>query len=89
MEREVVELSGLGLLNCLPGFIETLEGQLHVGEIYVWSKIVGGKVEAFAICLHSLFVLSLFGVHVAEIEVCPVVAGIAGNPLLIGVRGFV
>ena len=49
MEREVVELSGLGLLNCLPGFVEPLQGELHVDEVRIWADIIPEKAEAFAI----------------------------------------
>ena len=79
----IIQLSRMRLLAYLSSFIEALQGEQAVNKVSVWDHIIGGKPEALAIRLRGFLILPAQSVHVAQIDMCSVVSGVARNLLLI------
>ncbi len=89
VEYEIIQFSRLRLVNDLPRFVETLQGKGVVGEIGVQSCLIRCKAHGLPRDLRSFFILPLFAVHDAQIDIRSGCPRVALNLLLIRLGRFI
>ena len=84
MEYVTIQFSSLRLLDYLPCFVESLQGEQIVAEIFVRGGIIRVKADVFAIRMRRLLILPLLAVYEAEVRICGALSRVARNYLLKG-----
>src|SRR5664280_923480 len=83
VEKGVVQLSRLRLLDYLPGLVEALQREQSEDNVFVYAHSDYGYTETLTIRVQGLLILSLREVHVAQTAVSSPVSWITLNLFLI------
>src|SRR5580700_7177931 len=82
VEYVIIQFSRLRLVDDLPRFIETLQGEQAVAKTYVGCGTIRGEAETLAMRLRSSLILALLHVHEAQTDMCSGISWVALNLLL-------
>ena len=88
VKHEIIQFSGLRKLNGLPRCVVPLQSEQAVHQINIGGDIVRSEVETLPISSKSILMLALKQVSVAQMKMCPVIARIGLDFLLIRLRCF-